>query len=57
MTNGNQLIISWHDRRVLLELAPYAAYIIDGIQKKFGNFCLRPLAFAFMIGYNIGKGA
>lgn len=22
--------LSWHDRRVLLELAPYAAYIVDG---------------------------
>lgn len=22
--------LSWHNRRVLLELAPYAAYIVDG---------------------------
>ena len=22
--------LSWHDRRVLCELAPYAAYVIDG---------------------------
>ena len=22
--------LSWHDRRVLRELAPYAAYIVDG---------------------------
>ena len=22
--------LSWHDRRVLRELAPYAAYVVDG---------------------------